>query len=230
MWFLLLMIFWLLQAPVLRPETPIVLDLAEQPGEVLYLGQPGEVISVSAHSLEDEPLDLTLAILLDDERLAFNDDHSGEDNDLAPQDAGIQDLVLDEAGRYQIRVANFNGLPTGRVELRLTGRPLVENCMAGEVVLRPNRVFACMLDLDAGQSLSVSARDSSNSLDPVLQLLKPDGTLLAFNDDHEGLDLSLNQLDAQLDGITIPETGRYRLEVRDFAGQAGTVALWIILS
>lgn len=226
----LFILIWLLQAPLLGPEASITLDLSTGPGAVFYIGQPGEVISVSAHSLEAEPLDLTLEILLDDERLAFNDDHGSDDPFLAPQDARIQDLVLDQTGMYRIRVANFNGLPTGRIELSMTVRPVLKDCTTGEIVLQPNTIFACTLDMNAGQSLSVSARDSSSSLDPILQVLKPDGTLLAFNDDHEGLDLNLNQLDAALEEIIIPEAGRYQLEVHDFAGQAGTVDLRIISS
>jgi hypothetical protein len=226
----ILMLFLMVQTPVLSPNEPLQLDLARDEPVVEFSVAAGDVVSLSAHSLEAEPLDLTLEILRDKERLAFNDDHRGDTSDLAPSDDSIEALLLEVDGIYQVRVANFNGLSTGRVELRLTVQPQLTDCTAGEIDLPANRVYRCTLALSAGQTLTLSAHDLSGGLDPMLRLLAPDGALLAVNDDHVGLALGLNLLDSQLAAVAIPAAGRYTLELRDFAGQAGPLTLAIISS
>ncbi len=227
---LLFLLLLLIQPPVLEPGTPLVVTLDGGPTEVRYMGQAGEIITLSAHALDDETLDPTLELLQNNQRLAYNDDHLNESDTLAAQDSQIGPLLLDETGTYRLQIDSFNGVQSGRIELRLDSQPQVQPCQSGEISLRAGTVFACTLDLNAGQTLTVTARDSSNSLDPMLRLLDASGTVLAANDDHAGLDLTLNQLDAQLDPVPIAAAGTYRVEVRDFAGQAGRVALTIISS
>lgn len=72
------------------------------------------------------------------------------------------------------------------------------------------------LDLNAGQFLSVDvdASQAGSALDPTLALLAPDGrTLLAFNDDFDGLDSRIS--------FRVPASGRYAVMIRAFGGAGG---------
>ena len=67
------------------------------------------------------------------------------------------------------------------------------------------------VDLTAGQyfSVDVDAKDIGSLLDPVLELLAPDGTTsLAFNDDFDGFDSRIS--------YRIPISGRYYVAIRAF--------------
>ncbi|MBZ0304058.1 MAG: hypothetical protein K8J31_30255, partial [Anaerolineae bacterium] len=54
-----------------------------------------------------------------------------------------------------------------------------------------------------------------------------DASLLARIDDHAAFDLTLNVLDAQIAAYPVPADCRCIVQVRDFAGAAGTLDLRI---
>lgn len=223
------LLIWLLQ-PVTLPDTPIAITLSANDGplDVQYSGTSDEIIDVAAHSLSDEPIDVTLEILLDEQRIAFNDDHDTGVQGLNPQDAAITNLRLPADGDYTLRVHTFSGAQSGEVEIRLTANPAVAPCDPPEqvVTLQPHTAYPCLINLQADQTVTLTARDISGTLDPVLRLDQPDGTLAVQNDDHDSSSLTLNTLDAQA-VYTVPADGAYHLTVRDFAGQTGQLAVTI---
>ena len=227
---------WLLiaffQLVTANDPTIITLSARDGPVDVLVEAAGDETWNVTARSLADEPVDVTLEILLDDRRLAFNDDHPNESELLAPLNAAILDFEPPQPGPYTLRLNSFSGAQSGEIEISLDSTPRIPPCAEGTLTinLRPNRIFSCGITLSEGQSLTVSARDRSGTLDPVLRLLSEAGDVMAMNDDHDGGDLSLNVLDSKIADFTIPETGRYLIQVSDFSGMAGELTLAIEVS
>ncbi len=225
-WFIIL---WLMQPVTLTAEAPVTIMLTAGAGPVdmIYTAAPDEVLTVTARSRAAEPIDVTLELLLDHQRIAFNDDHRTELSDLAAQDSAITGLQLNEAGDYTLRIHSFSGAQSGEVEVQVQSTPLVAPCEtpAQTVDLSPNRAFTCLLDVQAGQTLTLTAQDTSGTLDPVLALLDSDGAQMVINNDHGSDDLTLNVLDAQIVSFIIAEAGTYTVRVSDFGGAGGLLAL-----
>jgi hypothetical protein len=224
-WLLMLML-----AQPLLPDTPQVISLqgGEGPALLAYTAPQPQTVTITARGLDAEPVDVTLEILHEGRRLAFNDDHLTGRDDLRPQDAALEALRL-PAGDYLIRIHSFNGAQTGAVEALLVVLPDAPPCQTPAQIIRlyRGRPAVCTLMLNTGQRLSISARDVDGGLDPVLALIDPAGALVAFNDDHNSDDLSLNVLDARIADFTAAADGVYQVRVSDFGGQAGMVALRI---
>ena len=227
MWWLIAL--WLVQPVIAGTPLTITLTAGAGPVDMTYNAAPDEVLTVTARSTPAEPIDVTLEILLDDERITFNDDHRTTLENLTPQDSAVTNLIINEAGDYTLRIHSFSGAQSGDVEVLVRSSLLVEACEtpAQTVELLPHRAFTCLLDLEVGQTVTLTARDTSGTLDPVLTLLDADGTLLARNDDHASADLTLNVLDAQIADYEVEEAGTYRVRVSDFGGAAGTLELLI---
>ncbi|MBZ0293612.1 MAG: pre-peptidase C-terminal domain-containing protein [Anaerolineae bacterium] len=196
-----------------------------------HLDEPS-ILTVTAHSLSAEPVDVTLEILLNEHRIAFNDDYMGENTDLLPLDAAIESLPLEQPGDYTIRIHSFNGAQDGDIAVSITTQPLVGPCTvpAQAIDLHANRSFACTVSLTAGELVTLTAHTATDRLDPMLTLLDADGQQVAANDDHEEDDPALNPLDAQIAGWKVLADGTYTIEVHDFAGQAGSVSLKLDIS
>lgn len=226
------LVFGLMLIVTAGEPVTVLLTGGDGPVDVQVAVEAGEQLTVTARSLADEPLDVTLEILRDEARLAFNDDHDTDFGDLAPLDAAIVAFVPPEAGTVTLRIHSFNGAQTGEIEVSVESSPLVPPCdePLHSATLRQNSVFTCWLELEAGATLTVAARDSSGTLDPVLRLLDADQALLADNDDHGTADLTLNVLDAKIADYIIVNDGRYTIQVRDFAGAAGMLDLTLTIS
>ena len=226
--------FWLLPwlfAIVIAADTTIMtLTSGAGPVEIAYEMDSGQRITVTARSLADDPIDVTLEILLDNHRMAFNDDHATDIADLAPLDAAIVDFVPPHAGTYTLRIHSFNGAQRGDVEITMQSSPITLPCDMPQhnANLQTNGTFACWLELEAGTALTISARDVSGTLDPVLTLLDADSAVLARNDDHHTADLGLNVLDSKIDAYILPADGRYMVQVRDFGSSSGVVEIMIV--
>jgi hypothetical protein len=105
---------------------------------------------------------------------------------------------------------------TGDARNRLTGQPLaVPACVEG--VVDPVQPLFFRLTLKAGQRVSaeVFARRLGSSLDPVLQVVGPSGTEVAFRDDVPGL-----EGDCQM-AFTAAADGEYGLQLRDVRYSGG---------
>jgi hypothetical protein len=222
-WVVLISLFGGLFSESAEETQSLQLDAGAGPVIVQYISAEATRLSVIAQSDEGD-LDLTLEILADGTRLAFNDDHTTEDSALSPQDAAILNLPI-PAGNYQIRVHTFSGAQTGPVTLRLIQTPLLPVCVTDEALsLAAHNAYSCTLRLEADTPMTLSAFDLSGTLDPVLWVYDADGALVAFNDDHNSHALHLNTLDP-LVSFTPPLTGEYELWISDFTGASGTFEL-----
>ncbi len=224
---------WLVLLQPVTPDTPQVVTLTAYAGAVdlEYTTTQPVYLTVTARSLAEEPVDVTLEILAGTRRLAFSDDHASEAASLLPTDALVQSLRLPEAQTYTLRVHSFSGAQSGEVEITVREVPLLAPCEtpAQTVELARSRAFTCTLDLHAGQSVHLTARAESEAFDPVLALLDASGARVAFNDDHDTTDPALNTLDAAA-GFTADSDGVYTVRVSDFAGRAGIFNLLITIT
>jgi len=225
--------------PMQADETRIIMLDGEQPTRLTYEATAGDVITVSARSLEIDPdppaiSDMIIAVAAaDGTQLAYNDDHATDRDDLAPTDALIERLVLPEAGTYTIRVDTYGGIFPGEVEVTLTAADLFEaeftedddGTLTINARLPRGLRYRYTFEAAADTVITASAKDISLTLDPRLTLLDAEGNVIATNDDHGTDDLTLDLLDAKLSDITLPADGRYTLVVTDFLGRAGTFAL-----
>lgn len=211
--------------PRLIPGTALTLTLDGQGAAVAtFTAASGDHVTLSAQAIDD--LDTTLELLgPNGRRAAFNDDHGTDDPALAASDSRILWLTLDHAGEYVVRVDSFNGVTAGDVQLTLDVLP-PPDAAAREVLLLRGEALTIPLALDAGDRLTVTLRDPRGLRDPLVRLVAPDGALIAANDDHASADLTLNLFDARL-AVTVDAAGEYRLELREFLGRGGLLALEI---
>ena len=226
-WLILLRLIF--EQVFVTPDMPVTVTLHgdARPADLVYSAAEGEQITVIARSLRDEPMDVTLEILRDEQRVAFNDDQGTEREGLSAQDSAIENLVLTSSGDYTIRVNSFNGAQSGDIEVTIEQIPLAEPCempiQVGE--LARNGVFSCTLSADSNETVTMIARDTSGTLDPVLTVLDYASARVAYNDDHTGIHLSLNTLDSQINDFALSAGETYTVQVTDFSGAAGTFEL-----
>lgn len=226
--------------PFALDETRVVTFDAEAPALLTYEASGDEVVSITARTLNpatDNPAehDLVLDVLAPDgARLAYNDDHQTARDDLAPTDAAIDKLILEQPGIYTIRVDTYGGIFPGEAEVTFSAADLhdaiIERSDDGntfiEALLPAGTRYSYTFEAAEGDTLTFTARDTSNSLDPRLLLVDAaTGDVLTSNDDHNSADPALDLLDARMSVFVVPATGRYTVIVTDFLGKAGHFVL-----
>ncbi len=205
----------LIQQPII-PDQPITVMVGSEPVKLIYTSEGDEYVTITPVDRTDEgTLDLIIAVRYGTDHLVYHD------LDAIP---ALEDLLLSKVGDYTITLHTFNGVQTGAVEVTLTTRPRLMMCEPVEIELAAHTPYTCWLDLEASQQLTITARDVSGTLDPVLRLYIAD-ELLVLNDDHGMASIELNVFDAALLDFTVPASARYRVQVSDFAGATGTVEL-----
>lgn len=227
-------LFWvfnLLFAQVtLDQTTTVTLNGDYRPAEINFTGVANSRVDVTARSSAAEPIDVTLELLLDNQRLAFNDDHGTDRSDMGERDAHIEPFTLPADGEYTIRVNSFSGAQTGQVIVTVQVHSLFA-CPANSVqwfALAANERFLCSVQIKAGSKITVTARDVSSTLDPVLEVWH-EAERVAYNDDHGTANAALNTLDAAIVDMIIDTEGEYIVYVSDFSGAAGAFELFIQL-
>jgi hypothetical protein len=235
--FVLLVLLWLAltagaQSPELLPDQPQRVTLgADQPLELSFsVGSERLWISLQARSLNpDDPLLDPVIWISDAEHQMLAYDNNGMVDD--PINAHIPALLLPAAGTYRVFVDTFSGVGAGDVEVLLSLIDPFEPETPEEGVLRASlpagEVFRLQLPVVAGDMLSLTVRDLSGTLDPVLRVLAEDGTLLIENDDHAGSDTTLNLLDARIVGWQVSTAQTVTVEVLDFLARSGQFELRI---
>jgi subtilisin len=83
-------------------------------------------------------------------------------------------------------------------------------------------VAVYQVDGIAGRLLAVGVSPEGGSgIDPYIELFSPSGVLLASNDDAGWDNYGRGRLDALLDGVALPATGRYTIRVSGVVGTSG---------
>lgn len=220
---------------IIQHDQPLTIQLdGEGWTELTYTAASAEWVAISARSLEEAGvLDLTLEILGPQGRRVaggFADDHTTADSPYAPTDALLPQLYLPAPGDYRLRINSFNGVSVGQAEVLVSevDRFRVQSTETSDqrqllVYLPANDIYYYTFAGQAGETLTITVRDTSGTLDLLLTLVDAEGTLLASNDDHPVFSTGLDLFDAALVGLTLPAGGVYTLEVRDFLGMSGTL-------
>lgn len=187
--------------------------LVDGAAEFAFAGAAGQVLLIS---LASDDFDPALALLdQEDESIAFNDDSRGQN------DAAIGPLALPYSGRYRLEVSAkplmmAQGAIDGEFELTITEIRLESLEFDTGLAFSlgdgsPARYYA--LPVETGDSLSVTL-DSGGQLDTLLQVIAPDGSELAFDDD------SGSGLDAELSNLIFDREATYVLGVSSFDSEA----------
>lgn len=222
------------QELTLQPDSPVTVTIGDSPAWLNYAGVAGEIISITTlTAITKTAPDTTLEILYPDgHRLDYADDVILPD-DTIKSDALIDAVTLPLDGFYRIRVDSFNGVSAGEVEVLLShpsetyseNKPETITRVSGNVPKLGN--FQYTVEVSADTILSMLVRDTSGTLDPVLRIYDANDALIAFNDDHQSKDLSLDVLDASIVGFAISENSILTITVSDYLGGNGSIELII---
>ncbi|HYO89334.1 MAG TPA: hypothetical protein VER79_11835 [Candidatus Limnocylindrales bacterium] len=210
------------------------------PIDLTYSGTRGEVITISARSLNPAlGLDPTLELLdQNGVRLAFNDDLNGVRPGFNLLDSVIPSVELLSDDVVIVRVNTFSANISGPVEVlvstddTLAPTPAASTSEYPIVTTSQSAVptdgeDCTVVSALAGETLSATVRALNTVLDTTLTLLAPDGSPLGFNDDHSKGDASLGRFDSALDSVALPADGDYQLCVSGFGGTSGPYELTI---
>lgn len=147
-------------------------------------------------------------------------------NATRPTDAAFDDSLL-FAGDYQLTIGRSDpNTNPAAVEVTVK-RGNSDFLGVGELEQITGTVgmgeqYVHLLDLVEGEVLSISAlTDGVSGFDAQLELRRPDGSTLLFNDDHTTLEFWLTDLDPKLNQIIVPQTARYTLIVRGYTDGMG---------
>lgn len=238
-WVVVLLILWIVISPlqaqdddgiVIVADEPItVLLAAEAPTALTYTAESPQYVTMTTRSPgEPDAIDTVIRVLdPDGQQIAYADD--GMDSN-----AVIVHLWLPTAGDYTLLIDSFNGVSAGEVQVTLTvSDPFDADIVTDDTsvvinaTLPHNGRFVYPLNMVADETLSITTRDTSLTLDPVLWLLDADGAVLYMNDDHLQPSLTLDVFDAEIIDYAVEVDGVIQVVVTDFLGNAGTFELVI---
>lgn len=224
----------------LTADVPLQVTLTGAPVDLAYAGTRGEILTFSARSLAPAPGIDTMLELLNENgvRLGFNDDMVGAQTGFNPLDSVIPSIRVLSDGVITVRVSSFDPAVSGTVEvlaaseghgISITGSSGAGNGAVTTVQgsVAANGEDCTPLSLLAGEIVTATAHALAGGLDTTLALRAPDGSNLAFNDDHSLDDPALSLFDSAVDAVTIPADGSYQLCVSGFAGDSGPYELTI---
>lgn len=146
--------------------------------------------------------------------LAFNDDTEGE------TDAALVSVRLPMAGVYTLVARSYGNRGAGAYTLRAISRraetldgsaPLDVGETIDAELFTVGQTDRWLFDGQAGQVISVRMdAERGTRLDPLLELLAAEGTVLAYSDDDGGDKNSL------INGFELPEDGQYVIVARSW--------------
>lgn len=214
----------------------VTLD-GESPALLIFTGNAGQTVTITANRADDDnPLnDPVLVVVRNGFVLAYNHRHGTDSPELAPEDAQIRDFLLPADGDYTLYVNTYGGIYAGDVTVTLTRFDAffttveeTDQRVTITGILPPGRAYeGYTFYVQAGEVITLTARDAGRTLDPVLTLLDADGQVITWNDDHAGHDLTLDAFDAQIWRFEVPADDVYTVRLSDFLGQSGAFMLTI---
>lgn len=184
-----------------------------------FEGQAGQSVTITVTSLDFDPF-----VTLTDSNgatLTSDDDSAGSLN------AQIEGFTLPETGGYNIVVSNAGGSGAGAFTLELSGdgvtieqpdtNTIRPGSLDGELTL-DQLAAVYFFEGEAGQTVTIVA--TSNEFDAFLTLSGSDGNVLISDDDSAG------NLNARIDGFTLPANDTYTITVSSFTeGVSGAFTL-----
>jgi hypothetical protein len=204
---------------MLRFDAPIEARLAEgETQSYTFRSEGDETFSVEMHAEDDSPhLDPVLALYGPDGLLVdFNDDRPG--SGYRSRDAALVDTPLTEAGVYTLVARSYGKRGAGAYTLTATREPLLSLDGSAPIALGEHvqaEIFAAgqvdrwTFEGQAGQVIRISMRHLAGSqLDPLLELIGPDGETLVTSDDEGG------DVDSLIDAFELPLDGPYVIVAR----------------
>lgn len=224
-------------APIETGETRTITLNGETPTLITFEASAGDVVTLTLTSEDDDPLaDPVLAVRNPQNRqIAYNDNHFTLNPDLRSTDAVIEALWLKMDGEYTIFVDTYGGIYAGDVVLTLESDDVfdirIDSTDDATIItgmIPAGTPYHYTFSAAADDTITVTLRDTSGTLDPILTLMDADGEIIAQNDDHAGDDLTLNAFDSQLRNTILPNAGEYTLIVRDFLGMSGAFEMTIV--
>lgn len=218
---------------VLTFGTPVEGSISDVIPEVDYVfeASAGSIVSVAIYATSGN-LDTILELYgPDGALLAENDDATG-----GTTNSIIDQFHAEAGGTYVVRAARFraaDGNTTGDFVLTVSeGEPagppdslVSTELFAGESVFgtidatHPRRVYTYAGT--AGETISIALAALDGTLDPLLRVLNPDGTVLAENDDAavgDGNSLVAG-IDLPVDGVYTVIATRYREDAGETVGR-----------
>jgi serine protease Do len=229
----------------LQPGSPVTVNLTgSSPVELVFAAQSPQTITLTAHSL-DGSVDTTLKLFTPDGRLlAENDDLANGTPALLSTDSVIQNLELAVPGPYRIVVDSFTGIDSGAVEVLLESQGAPANGQVAPLpgslqpvptdvkyiipgspmrIYVPGEALDFLLILEGGGSVTISANRLDAVFDPLLQILGPQGRVLAENDDADS-----GTRNARIADWRPPNPGVYTVRLSSFTNtDVGKVELLV---
>lgn len=174
-------------------------------------------------------IDMALHLLAPDgSEIGYNDDQSSGDL-FGIYDSQICPVRLPQDGVYTVVAEWRQG--TGVYTIAYARDQKLD--LNGESVMQLSGYIYDVLPADrwhfaghVGQSLTVTMTATDGDLDPRLELDKPNGSLLASNDDAADPDLGVN---AQIAQVRLPEDGEYVIKAGRWEG-SGHYALIVVVT
>lgn len=107
-------------------------------------------------------------------------------------------------------------------------RPLPEGVKLVNGELPLLGTFETTFDAKADDKITLLARDTTSTVDPVLVLRDPSGKIVAQNDNHETTITGLGAYDALIENAPLAVAGTYKVQVKNNFYAEGTFELYII--
>ncbi|MBL8146920.1 MAG: hypothetical protein JNL34_11100, partial [Anaerolineae bacterium] len=200
--------------------------------EAPFDAQAGDVFTITVRATGGD-LDPQTGVFADNENdlLFFSDDQGNSNPDLAPTDAVISNLIIQETGVYDVVVAGYQDT-SGPFELTIepvaSGAPLgTPEVQTFTGKLTANGVYTTSVNLPEGAYVTITVIAGDDQFDPQLTLLDPNGVVVAANDDHSSEDESLNFLDSRIRNYFVTTPGEHTIEIRGYQGSGGPFTLTI---
>lgn len=213
----------------LQADVPVAGELTRDVPEQFwaFTGQAGDIVTLTAVSDIDTPVDLTMRLLDPtgaEVVVAETDETFTLFNPLDPQ---IDRYELRRDGEYIVLVEATFG--EGRYDLALNVAQTLTFEEGSDTITIDGTISEALptqywiVRGNAGENFTITMRNTSGSLDPFLRLRQPNGEILEENDDSFDIDLGF---DARIDPLRLPINGNYIIDATRFDG-SGTYSLTV---